>query len=494
MEFRNEKLEEFEQKLDNMKVAVIGIGVSNIPLIDYLYSKKAKVTIFDEKEKIDEEIMRKINQYGFKYSLGKDNLSQLKGFDLIFRSPSCLPTKPELQAEKQRGAIVTTEIEQLMKMAPCKIIGITGSDGKTTTTTLTYEILKDAGYTTHLGGNIGIPLFTKLSEIKPEDIIVLELSSFQLMEMEVSPEIATITNITPNHLNIHKDYQEYIECKKNIFKHQNENGILVLNADNEITYSSRREANGRVILFSSKQKLENGFIYDEHFKASNDLHDNVLVYEGLIRELQNLSDEKDALINKIITFSSRIVDSDFSEFIKKPFVEKINIFFRKNNKKLLYNLFSELSMIEGVLGFYRYLAGSQAIIKIENCFKKYFESEYGSDETYVDVTEFIRNFVADVIDFYNDRIKQLDDEIVEKQREINIKSESIKQMTSFVKKGAKLQKDIFELNNDGKTYKIAGLTDEESLRVYLDMKEYLVTHANEILEKVENDFGYLLKR
>lgn len=263
MEFRNEKLEEFEQKLDNMKVAVIGIGVSNIPLIDYLYSKKAKVTIFDEKEKIDEEIMRKINQYGFKYSLGKDNLSQLKGFDLIFRSPSCLPTKPELQAEKQRGAIVTTEIEQLMKMAPCKIIGITGSDGKTTTTTLTYEILKDAGYTTHLGGNIGIPLFTKLSEIKPEDIIVLELSSFQLMEMEVSPEIATITNITPNHLNIHKDYQEYIECKKNIFKHQNENGILVLNADNEITYSSRREANGRVILFSSKQKLENGFIYDE---------------------------------------------------------------------------------------------------------------------------------------------------------------------------------------------------------------------------------------
>lgn len=242
------------------------------------------------------------------------------------------------------------------------------------------------------------------------------------------------------------------------------------------------------------QEYENGFIYDEHFKASNDLHDNVLVYEGLIREHQNLSDEKDALINKIITFSSRIVDSDFSEFIKKTFVEKINIFFRKNNKKLLYNLFSELSMIEGVLGFYRYLAGSQTIIKIENCFKKYFESEYGSDETYVDVTEFIRNFVADVIDFYNDRIKQLDDEIVEKQREINIKSESIKQMTSFVKKGAKLQKDIFELNNDGKTYKIEGLTDEESLRVYLDMKEYLVTHANEILEKVENDFGYLLKR
>lgn len=316
MEFKNKKLEEFEQKLSSMKVAVIGMGVSNIPLIDYLYSKKAKVTIFDEKEKIDEEIMNKIYQYGFEYSLGKDNLSKLKGFDLIFRSPSCLPTKPELQAEKQRGAIVTTEIEQLMKMAPCKIIGITGSDGKTTTTTLTYEILKDAGYTTHLGGNIGIPLFTKLNEIKPKDIIVLELSSFQLMEMEVSPEIAAVTNITPNHLNIHKDYQEYINSKKNIFTHQNENGILVLNADNEITYNFRNEANGKVILFSSAQKLENGFIVDN----------------GIIKECEegirkHVISEKDVKIRGIhnyqnictaLALTKTLVDTDTAlETIKK---------------------------------------------------------------------------------------------------------------------------------------------------------------------------------
>ena len=150
-----------------------------------------------------------------------------------------------------------------MKLAPCKIIGITGSDGKTTTTTLTYEILKNAGYKTYLGGNIGIPLFTKLNEIKPEDIIVLELSSFQLMEMEISPEIAAITNITPNHLNVHKDYQEYIDAKKNIFLHQNENGILVLNADNEITVNFKKEANGKVILFSSTKKLEDGFIVED---------------------------------------------------------------------------------------------------------------------------------------------------------------------------------------------------------------------------------------
>ena len=264
MEYKNEKLEYFENNLKSQKIAVIGLGVSNIPLIEYLYKKHADVTVFDdrEEEKLNQDIREKLQKYGFKYFLGNGNLKNLKGFDLIFRSPSCMPTKPELVEEKNRGAIVTTEIEQLIKMAPCKVIGITGSDGKTTTTTLTYQILKDAGYTVHLGGNIGIPLFTKLNEIKPDDIIVLELSSFQLMGMDISPEISAITNITPNHLNIHKDYQEYIDAKKNIFKYQSKNGILVLNADNDITNSCKDEAYGKVIMFSSKQKLENGFIVD----------------------------------------------------------------------------------------------------------------------------------------------------------------------------------------------------------------------------------------
>ena len=264
MEYKNIELEDFESNMKNQKIAVIGLGVSNIPLIDYLYKKNANVTVFDdrEEEKLEQNVINKIKDYGFKFYLGKGNLNNLKGFDLIFRSPSCLPTKPELIEEKNRGAIVTTEIEQLIKMAPCKIIGVTGSDGKTTTTTLTYEILKNAGYKVYLGGNIGIPLFTKLSEIEPDDIIVLELSSFQLMGMEISPEIAGITNITPNHLNIHKDYQEYIDAKKNIFKYQDENGVLVLNADNDITNSCRDEANGKVIMFSSTKKLENGFIVD----------------------------------------------------------------------------------------------------------------------------------------------------------------------------------------------------------------------------------------
>ena len=143
MEYNNKKLEEFERKLKTEKVAIIVLGVSNSPLIDYLHDKQADVTVFDDREaeKLDENIFKKVKEYGFKYYLGKGNLENLKGFDLIFRSPICMPTKPELVAEKERGAVVTTEIEQLMKMAPCKVIGITGSDGKTTTTTLTYDIL-----------------------------------------------------------------------------------------------------------------------------------------------------------------------------------------------------------------------------------------------------------------------------------------------------------------------------------------------------------------
>ena len=217
MIFVNTKLEEFENYLKYRKVAIIGIGVSNIPLIDYLYSKKAIVTVFDDRE-IDElpkDVINKITNYGFKFSFGKNSLEKLHNFNLIFRSPSCLPTRKELEDEAKNGAIVTTEIELFMKMCPAKIIGVTGSDGKTTTTSLINAILQKAGYKTFLGGNIGNPLFTKLNEISDKDIVVLELSSFQLMGMEVSPQISVITNITPNHLNIHKDYEEYIEAKKN---------------------------------------------------------------------------------------------------------------------------------------------------------------------------------------------------------------------------------------------------------------------------------------
>ena len=266
MEYINEKLIELNKFLKKSKVAIIGLGVSNIPLLDYMYSLKVEVTVFDDREieKIPKEIFDKVTNYSFDFYFGANSLSKLNGFDIIFRSPSCMPTKPELKSEEQRGAIITTEIEMFMKVFPGRLIGITGSDGKTTTTSLIYEILKNNGYNCYLGGNIGIPLFTKLNEMKPQDIAVLELSSFQLMGMQVSPDISVITNITPNHLNIHSSYEEYIDAKKNIFKYQDENGIVVLNYDNDITRECKSEAEGKVILYSSNTKLDDGVILDNN--------------------------------------------------------------------------------------------------------------------------------------------------------------------------------------------------------------------------------------
>ena len=265
MEYINKKLLEFNQYLKKSKIAIIGLGVSNGPLLDYMHDLKANVTVFDKRtvDNIDRTIIEKITSYGFEFNFGENNLSKLVGFDIIFRSPSCLPTTEELIKEAERGAIITTEIEMLMELCPGTVIGVTGSDGKTTTTSLIYEIIKAKGYNTYLGGNIGTPLFTKLPEMLPEDIVILELSSFQLMNMKISPKISVITNITPNHLDYHSSMEEYIQAKTEIFNHQSENDTLVINYDNDITRSFESSAKGKVILFSSKSKLQNGYIVDE---------------------------------------------------------------------------------------------------------------------------------------------------------------------------------------------------------------------------------------
>ena len=262
----NIKLKAFENNIKGKKVAVIGLGVSNIPLIDYLHNLMADVSVFDERDlnKLDKDIVKKIHDYGFELITGKNALHFLRGFNVIFRSPSCLPSTLQLMSEQKRGAIVTSEIEMLMNVCPCKIIGVTGSDGKTTTTTLIYEILKKGGYNCHLGGNIGIPLFTEVKNFKEDDIVILELSSFQLMGMEISPDISVITNISPNHLDKHSSYEEYIEAKKNIFKFQDENGKVVLNYDNDITRDLAKEVEGKVEFFSSKEKLDDGVILDDN--------------------------------------------------------------------------------------------------------------------------------------------------------------------------------------------------------------------------------------
>lgn len=247
----NSKLDEFNKRLLNGKVAIIGLGVSNLPLLDYLYNLGCKdVVLFNDKE-----ISVDVSKYGYQVYEGDGYLDHLVGFDIIFRAPGCLPSQEELVREKERGAYITTEVEEVLKLSPAKTIGVTGSDGKTTTTTLIDLVLRSNGYKTYLGGNIGVPLFTKIGEMTKDDVVVLELSSFQLMDMDVSPDIAVITNISPNHLDKHKDYQEYIDAKKCIFKN-NDNGILVLNHDNDITskFTSSRE-----IRYFSRYEETNAF-------------------------------------------------------------------------------------------------------------------------------------------------------------------------------------------------------------------------------------------
>ena len=310
MEERNTKLEEFEKYIKGKKVAIIGLGISNIPLLDYLHNLNAYVTIFDKREieDINVNAIEKCCTYKYELVIGNNSLDKLIGFDIIFRSPSCRPDTPQIVSELERGAVLTSEIEMLMQTCPCKVIGITGSDGKTTTTNLIYQILKTAGYNCYLGGNIGIPLFTKVKDMKKEDIVVLELSSFQLMDMQISPDISVVTNISPNHLDIHKSYEEYIESKKNIFKYQKRDGILVLNYDNAITREFSKEANGKVRFFSSKEKLADGFIYDDGIikKCNDNLRRHILTTDSIhLRGIHNFEN-----ICAAIAATSGLVDTD----------------------------------------------------------------------------------------------------------------------------------------------------------------------------------------
>jgi UDP-N-acetylmuramoylalanine--D-glutamate ligase len=250
---------EFKKFIKNKNTAVVGIGVSNRPLIDFLLKLGANVSAFDRKDESTlGDIANILRDKGVKLVLGEKYLDKLNGFDVIFKTPSMRIDSPALLKAKESGAYITSEMEEFVKYCPAKIFGVTGSDGKTTTTTLIYNMLKEEGYKSWVGGNIGAPLFAEIENISQEDKVVLELSSFQLMTMRVSPEVAVVTNISPNHLDIHKDMEEYIDAKKNIFKYQEEQDIVVLNRDNECTDNMAGEANGRVRQFSVKEKLSFG--------------------------------------------------------------------------------------------------------------------------------------------------------------------------------------------------------------------------------------------
>ncbi len=257
--------EQYFSSLKNKKVAVLGLGVSNRPLVRLLLEFGCSVVGCDKtsRENLDGEVLQ-LEQMGCKLHVGEDYLEGVEA-DVVFRTPGMHPGNPAIAALRSRGAQITSEMEVFFEVCPCHLIAVTGSDGKTTTTTLISEMLKAAGKTVWLGGNIGTPLLPLVRKMRKEDYAVVELSSFQLMDMTRSPERALITNLAPNHLDIHKDMEEYVEAKKNIFRYQYSNGLLVLNGDNEITASFRGSG---ITRFFSRQGdahvcLKEGVIYRE---------------------------------------------------------------------------------------------------------------------------------------------------------------------------------------------------------------------------------------
>ncbi len=249
------KFDSFKKYVNGKNITVVGIGISNLPLIKLLCENGANVTACDrrtEKELTDAESLKNM---GVKLTLGESYLDNLSG-EIIFKTPGMRFDHPSLLKAKENGSVVTSEMEVFFEICPSKIIAVTGSDGKTTTTTLIHKILTESGYTCHLGGNIGTPLLCTADKIAPTDICVLELSSFQLHTMTKSADVAVVTNITPNHLDMHKSYEEYIEAKQNIFFYQNNDGVLVVNRENDKSFACKDLAKGCVRMFGYSDECD----------------------------------------------------------------------------------------------------------------------------------------------------------------------------------------------------------------------------------------------
>ena len=255
------ELTEYFQRLKNKTVLVLGLGVSNRPLVRLLLRYGIRVVGCDRtaREKLDPEVLE-LERMGAELHLGEGYLTGIAG-DVAFRTPGLHPLTPELEALRAAGTVITSEMEAFFTVCPCPIIGVTGSDGKTTTTTLIAEMLRHAGRTVWLGGNIGTPLLDKADRMRPTDCAVLELSSFQLMDLQHSCHIAVVTNLAPNHLDMHRDMQEYVDAKKNIFLRQKADDTLILNLDNEITAGFVPLAKGTVKGFSRRIVPENGVYF-----------------------------------------------------------------------------------------------------------------------------------------------------------------------------------------------------------------------------------------
>lgn len=279
------RLDSYFEKLKGKRVLVLGVGVSNRPLVRLLLRYGIDTTCCDRtlRKELDPEVLE-LEREGAKLHLGEDYLENIDG-DVVFRTPGLHPHRPELLALKERGAVVTSEMEAFFEVCPCPITAVTGSDGKTTTTTLISEFYKAAGYRVWVGGNIGTPLLDKADAMREGDKVVLELSSFQLMDFPFSSHVAVLTNLAPNHLDMHKDMQEYVEAKENLYLHQSKDDTLIVNMDNEITNGFSGKAPGKLLKFSRLGVPENG-VY---------LQDGIIMRKTG-NEVERIMDQSDILL------------------------------------------------------------------------------------------------------------------------------------------------------------------------------------------------------
>ncbi len=255
---------QFFSQLKGKKIAMCGIGVSNTPLILSFLKQGARVIACDRREReLIGNIADELEAAGAELKLGEGYLENLE-VDIIFRTPGMNFHLPELERARKRGIAVTSEMEVFFDLCPATIFAVTGSDGKTTTTTLIAKMLEAEGKRVFVGGNIGTPLLPEIENITADDFVVAELSSFQLISMRKSPDVAVVTNVAPNHLDVHKDMDEYVEAKKNILLHQNAFSRTILNRDNDITEEFRKDVRGQSLGFSMNRRLNNGAWLDDN--------------------------------------------------------------------------------------------------------------------------------------------------------------------------------------------------------------------------------------
>ena len=306
----NAGIEILKKSLMGKRVFVLGIGVSNLPALNFFGGCGAIVTACDMKteDKFPEEVLKTVNTVCDNCYFGEDYLDHLDEADIIVKSPGINPAIKQIADARKNGKEITSEIEIFMSLCPCKMIAVTGSDGKTTTTTLIYKILSEEGYRCYVGGNIGTPLLDKVDEMRPDDMVVLELSSFQLMNMRVSPHVAVITNITPNHLDYHKDMTEYVDAKMQIFKNQSETGKLIVNRDNSITAS-----------FAGKQKGSVEFFSRRYSDADAVVSDGWICYKG--EKIVNTADIRIKGVHNVENYLAATAAT--MEFVDKESIEKV---------------------------------------------------------------------------------------------------------------------------------------------------------------------------